>query len=215
MSSSSFVCLLGISLLCPWLIIFLSQHENLQLPQHAPTHVTILFFLCCRPSCKIFFSHDPIKIVGAKGQYMYDEKGHHYLDCINNVAHGKHTCTSVYTQSTLKESSQRWSTTFYPCDGVTPQQQNKKFIITYRPITRNSNSIFLFPVGHCHPDVVKAGAQQMELLNTNSRFLHDNLVLYAQRLQATLPDKLAVCYFVNSGYVYMFSLNNKRQHDGR
>ncbi|XP_026154483.1 ethanolamine-phosphate phospho-lyase [Mastacembelus armatus] len=54
-------------------------------------------------------------------------------------------------------------------------------------------------VGHCHPDVVKAGAQQMELLNTNSRFLHDNLVLYAQRLQATLPDKLSVCYFVNSG----------------
>lgn len=56
-------------------------------------------------------------------------------------------------------------------------------------------------MGHCHPDVVKAGAEQMELLNTNSRFLHDNLVLYAQRLQATLPDKLSVCYFVNSGYV--------------
>uniref|UniRef100_A0A667Z2Y6 Ethanolamine-phosphate phospho-lyase n=1 Tax=Myripristis murdjan TaxID=586833 RepID=A0A667Z2Y6_9TELE len=54
-------------------------------------------------------------------------------------------------------------------------------------------------VGHSHPDVVRAGAQQMELLNTNSRFLHDNLVLYAQRLQATLPDKLSVCYFVNSG----------------
>lgn len=54
-------------------------------------------------------------------------------------------------------------------------------------------------VGHCHPDVVKAGAGQMEQLNTNSRFLHDNLVLYAQRLQATLPDKLSVCYFVNSG----------------
>lgn len=54
-------------------------------------------------------------------------------------------------------------------------------------------------VGHCHPDVVEAGTKQMELLNTNSRFLHDNLVLYAQRLQATLPEKLSVCYFVNSG----------------
>jgi len=93
------------------------------------------------PSCKVFFSHDPIKIVRAKGQYMYDEKGERYLDCINNVAH----------------------------------------------------------VGHSHPDVVKAGAEQMELLNTNSRFLHDNLVNYAQKLQATLPDKLSVCYFVNSG----------------
>lgn len=61
-------------------------------------------------------------------------------------------------------------------------------------------SLLVFSVGHSHPDVVRAGAQQMELLNTNSRFLHDNLVLYAQRLQATLPDKLSVCYFVNSGY---------------
>lgn len=24
----------------------------------------------------------------AEGQYMYDEKGNRYLDCINNVAHG-------------------------------------------------------------------------------------------------------------------------------
>lgn len=40
-------------------------------------------------ACKLFFSHDPVKIVKAQGQYMYDEKGRQYLDCINNVAHGK------------------------------------------------------------------------------------------------------------------------------
>uniref|UniRef100_A0A8C3JCD9 Uncharacterized protein n=1 Tax=Calidris pygmaea TaxID=425635 RepID=A0A8C3JCD9_9CHAR len=40
-------------------------------------------------SCKLFFSHDPVKIVRAKGQYMYDEEGRQYLDCINNVAHAK------------------------------------------------------------------------------------------------------------------------------
>lgn len=52
--------------------------------------VTVLkHCLLLRPSCKIFFSHDPIKIVTAKGQYMYDEQGQSYLDCINNVAHGK------------------------------------------------------------------------------------------------------------------------------
>ncbi|XP_041052572.1 ethanolamine-phosphate phospho-lyase isoform X3 [Carcharodon carcharias] len=39
----------------------------------------------------------------------------------------------------------------------------------------------------------------MELLNTNSRFLHDNLVQYANQLTATLHPKLSVCYFVNSG----------------
>ncbi|CAL4058550.1 unnamed protein product, partial [Meganyctiphanes norvegica] len=54
-------------------------------------------------------------------------------------------------------------------------------------------------VGHCHPHVVKAGAEQMAVLSTNNRFLHDNLVLYAQRLTATFPEKLSVCFFVNSG----------------
>ncbi|MBZ3885987.1 Ethanolamine-phosphate phospho-lyase [Sciurus carolinensis] len=54
-------------------------------------------------------------------------------------------------------------------------------------------------VGHCHPEVFKAALKQMELLNTNSRFLHDNIVEYAKRLSATLPEKLSVCYFTNSG----------------
>lgn len=44
---------------------------------------------CHSSSCKLFFSNDPVKIVKAKGQYMYDENGRQYLDCINNVAHGK------------------------------------------------------------------------------------------------------------------------------
>ncbi|MFT4627801.1 MAG: 4-aminobutyrate aminotransferase-like enzyme/Ser/Thr protein kinase RdoA (MazF antagonist), partial [Myxococcota bacterium] len=54
-------------------------------------------------------------------------------------------------------------------------------------------------VGHCHPRVVAAGAEQMGRLNTNTRFLHDHLVEYAQRLTALLPDPLKVCFFVNSG----------------
>merc|ERR1712126_319837 len=54
-------------------------------------------------------------------------------------------------------------------------------------------------VGHCHPRVVQAGQQQMAVLNTNSRFLHDNLVLYAERLTSTLPGNLSVAFLVNSG----------------
>lgn len=54
-------------------------------------------------------------------------------------------------------------------------------------------------VGHCHPHVVSAAMQQMAVLNTNSRFLHDNLVLYAERLTSLFPEKLSVCFFVNSG----------------
>uniref|UniRef100_A0A3Q0SC49 5-phosphohydroxy-L-lysine phospho-lyase n=1 Tax=Amphilophus citrinellus TaxID=61819 RepID=A0A3Q0SC49_AMPCI len=92
-------------------------------------------------SCRLFYSEDPVKIIRARGQYLFDENGKQYLDCISNVQH----------------------------------------------------------VGHCHPTITKAAAAQMDLLNTNSRFLHDNIVLYADRLAATLPKKLCVFYFVNSG----------------
>ncbi|RPJ57924.1 MAG: aminotransferase class III-fold pyridoxal phosphate-dependent enzyme, partial [Dehalococcoidia bacterium] len=54
-------------------------------------------------------------------------------------------------------------------------------------------------VGHCHPHVVKAGASQMAVLNTNSRYLHENMIRYAQRLCSKLPKQLSVCYFVCSG----------------
>jgi 4-aminobutyrate aminotransferase-like enzyme len=54
-------------------------------------------------------------------------------------------------------------------------------------------------VGHCHPRVVKAGQEQMAQLNTNTRYLHDLINRYAERLTATLPAPLSVCFFVNSG----------------
>src|ERR1044072_9280388 len=54
-------------------------------------------------------------------------------------------------------------------------------------------------VGHCHPKVVAAGQRQMELLNTNTRYLSELILEYAERLTATLPDPLNVCFFVNSG----------------
>jgi len=54
-------------------------------------------------------------------------------------------------------------------------------------------------VGHCHPRVVQAAARQMAELNTNTRYLHEHLARYAERLAALLPDPLSVCYLVNSG----------------
>ena len=80
-------------------------------------------------------------MVQGRGQYLYDELGNEYLDCINNVAH----------------------------------------------------------VGHANQRVAEAVGRQLALLNTNSRFLHDNLSLYAKRLTALFPRRLSVCYLVNSG----------------
>jgi 4-aminobutyrate aminotransferase-like enzyme len=54
-------------------------------------------------------------------------------------------------------------------------------------------------VGHSHPRVVRAVQEQLGLLNTNTRYLHDNVVAYAERLARLLPDPLRVCFFVNSG----------------
>jgi 4-aminobutyrate aminotransferase-like enzyme/Ser/Thr protein kinase RdoA (MazF antagonist) len=54
-------------------------------------------------------------------------------------------------------------------------------------------------VGHSHPRVVKAARDQLALLNTNTRYLHDNVNHYAERLTRLLPEPLRVCFFVNSG----------------
>ena len=53
-------------------------------------------------------------------------------------------------------------------------------------------------VGHAHPRVVRAGAGQMSVLATNTRYLSDVVNAYAERLVETLPDPLAVCFLVNS-----------------
>jgi 4-aminobutyrate aminotransferase-like enzyme len=54
-------------------------------------------------------------------------------------------------------------------------------------------------VGHCHPHVVAALSKQAATLNTHTRYLHENVVNYAERLSATLPGELSVCMFVCTG----------------
>ncbi|WP_299522132.1 aminotransferase class III-fold pyridoxal phosphate-dependent enzyme [uncultured Lutibacter sp.] len=54
-------------------------------------------------------------------------------------------------------------------------------------------------VGHEHFSVVKAGQQQMALINTNSRYLHENINDLTFELLKTLPPELNVLHFVNSG----------------
>jgi len=83
----------------------------------------------------------PLKIVRGEGQFLFDDEGRPYLDCVNNVCH----------------------------------------------------------VGHCHPRVVEAAQRQIATLNTNTRYLHDDIVEYARRLADTMPDPLEVCLFVCSG----------------
>jgi 4-aminobutyrate aminotransferase-like enzyme len=82
-----------------------------------------------------------LKIDKAALQYLYDDKGNTYIDCVNNVSH----------------------------------------------------------VGHCHPSVVRVMQKQIASLNTNTRYLNEHLIQYAEKLTASLPAGLNVCYFTNSG----------------
>ncbi len=54
-------------------------------------------------------------------------------------------------------------------------------------------------VGHENPFIVTAGQKQMAVLNTNTRYLHESINTLAEKLLKTLPQKLSVCHFVNSG----------------
>jgi 4-aminobutyrate aminotransferase-like enzyme/Ser/Thr protein kinase RdoA (MazF antagonist) len=54
-------------------------------------------------------------------------------------------------------------------------------------------------VGHEHPKVVQAAQRQMAVLNTNTRYLHANIIQFAEELLATFPPELNVVHFVNSG----------------
>lgn len=71
-------------------------------------------------------------------------------------------------------------------------------------------------VGHAHPRVVAAGHQAMARVNTNTRYLYDALVDYADRLCATLPEGLDHCLLVNSGSeANELALRLGRLHSGR
>ena len=54
-------------------------------------------------------------------------------------------------------------------------------------------------VGHCHPVVTEAIAEQSRILNTHTRYLHEKVLDYAERLTATLPEGLDVAMFSCTG----------------
>jgi 4-aminobutyrate aminotransferase-like enzyme/Ser/Thr protein kinase RdoA (MazF antagonist) len=54
-------------------------------------------------------------------------------------------------------------------------------------------------VGHAHPTVADAVARQLHTLNTNTRYLTDEAIRYAEELKATLHPSLDTVIFVNSG----------------
>ena len=54
-------------------------------------------------------------------------------------------------------------------------------------------------VGHCHPHVVEAITKQVGLLNTHTRYLHENVLDYAERLTDKFPAELDTAMFGCTG----------------
>ena len=79
------------------------------------------------PSLSLSYEN-PLQIVRGKGQYLFNEKGDKFLDCINNIQH----------------------------------------------------------VGHSHPKIVEAANKQWKKLNTNTRYLDETIVNYAEALAKKL-----------------------------
>ena len=54
-------------------------------------------------------------------------------------------------------------------------------------------------VGHQNINVLKAAKDQIGVLNTNTRYLHDEIISLSKNLAAKFPKKLSKIYLVNSG----------------
>lgn len=54
-------------------------------------------------------------------------------------------------------------------------------------------------VGHCHPRVVAATARQSAVFASHTRYLHDTVLDYAERLLATFPAELGHVMFTCTG----------------
>jgi len=69
-------------------------------------------------------------------------------------------------------------------------QQGKRYLDVYNNVPH---------VGHCNPHVVKALTDQARTLNTHTRYLHENIVNYVERLTATFDDSLDMAMLTCTG----------------
>ena len=71
-------------------------------------------------------------------------------------------------------------------------------------------------VGHCHPHVVNAIAKQAETLNVHTRYLHEAILDYSERLCATFDESLSMAILTCTGTESNeIALRMARQHTGK
>ena len=70
-------------------------------------------------------------------------------------------------------------------------------------------------VGHAHPRIQAVAADQLQRMNSNTRYLHPAQIAFAKKITSHMPETLSVCFFVNSGSeANELSLRLARAHSG-
>ncbi|OUY08655.1 aspartate aminotransferase family protein [Acinetobacter populi] len=54
-------------------------------------------------------------------------------------------------------------------------------------------------IGHCHPAVIEAVNQQMKMLNTHTRYLHEGILDYTEQLLTTVPTEVDRAMYMCTG----------------
>ena len=71
-------------------------------------------------------------------------------------------------------------------------------------------------VGHCHPHVVEALAKQAGTLNVHTRYLHETVLEYGEKLTSTLDDSLSMLFLTCTGSeANEVALRMARSHTGK
>jgi len=82
----------------------------------------------------------------------------------------------------------------------------RRFLDTYNNVPH---------VGHCHPHVVSALTAQASTFNSHTRYLHENIVGYVERLTAKFADSLSMAMLTCTGSeANELALRMARQHTG-
>jgi hypothetical protein len=174
------------------------------------------------PNAALMYAQ-PLHVVRGEGTYLYDNEGNRYLDCVNNVAHvghchpkvgchgGRPSCTFML-ETAGTSATDTVTCAACPMDDRIPGTRSFHCCVeeaASQPIwlprccwwvaSEHRFWIRCVMAGDGHWQVAGAVAQQLATLNTNSRYLHSNLVRHAEALTATMPEPLSVMYPVCSG----------------
>uniref|UniRef100_A0A915BFR8 Alanine--glyoxylate aminotransferase 2-like n=1 Tax=Parascaris univalens TaxID=6257 RepID=A0A915BFR8_PARUN len=118
---------------------------------------------CIGSKCQIFYAEDPILVSRASMQYLFDETGRKYIDCISNVQHVGHchpkvvaaiskqlaisTCNSRFVSSKLTECAEELLKTLPGLDTVlfcnSGSEANDLALRLARDFTKHHDAIVL------------------------------------------------------------------------